>query len=254
MLLPVLAVASVAEGYDTAEALVPGTIVSLDTAKPSSVQPANVERVDNLLGVVVPAEGALLNISSGPKQAQVATSGVESVIVSNAEGDIKNGDRITASFVNGVGARTERSGKVLGIAQADFNKDTANVSKRTVQRDGQDREILIGQIPVAIDVTYFAAPSGPGQSIVPDFIQKVSDAVGGKKVSTPRILIGAGILIAALMSVTVLMYAAVKSSIISIGRNPLSQSAVRKSLMQVLLAAVTIVGVALAAIYLLFAT
>jgi hypothetical protein len=57
----------------------------------------------------------------------------------------------------------------------------------------------------------------------------------------------------ALISITVLLYGAVRNSIIAIGRNPLSRSSVLKGLLQVGLISVIILGAAGGAMYLVIA-
>jgi len=68
------------------------------------------------------------------------------------------------------------------------------------------------------------------------------------------VLLAVIVLLLAFISIAVLLYSAVKSSIISIGRNPLSEGAVRKSLLQVGLTIIGILLITLITIYLILIT
>ncbi len=65
-----------------------------------------------------------------------------------------------------------------------------------------------------------------------------------------RIIIAFIIFFTTLLTVSVLLYSAIRNSIISIGRNPLSQAAVYKGLSQVFVLVLVILIVAFGSIYL----
>lgn len=240
------------QGYASTEEIKSGSLVSLDEKVPTQVQLANPDRASRLLGVAVNPADAAINFSTGAKEVQVATAETAPTLVSTANGDVKSGDLIAPTFINGVGGKATVSSRVIGVAQADLTASTPGAKKQMVNpKDGDPREVTIAQVPVRIQLSDYAAPDKE-KSVVPKIIQELSDSIAGKKVATIRILIGGAILIVALIAVSALIYSATRSSIISIGRNPLSKSAVQKSLIQIFILVMIILGTALISIYIIF--
>lgn len=229
-------VSSIAQGFQTTDTnIVEGAVVSLKPDTPNTVELANPSRADKLIGIV--GDNPLIELSDGTNSVQVVTSGVTRALVSNINGGIKAGDRITASPIEGVGMKATQSGVVVGIAQDDL--ETVQTSERTItDKDGKQQTVKIGTIPVQVDTVFFAGNTS-GTSFVPGALQQLANNIAGHEVSAIRVLIAALLLTLLLVSVVVLLYSSVKSSIISIGRNPLSETAVHKSLLQV---GLTIVG------------
>lgn len=249
---PAVLAASLSQGYKSATELTPGTLVSLDRSAAETVQPANTDRTEDLVGVVVPDESSSFAVGGGEGTVQVATSGVASVIVSDINGDIKTGDRITTSPISGAGMKATLSTKIVGVAQEDFSSDSeAAVTQQVRDRSGGTKQVALGQIQVLVEVTYFVSGAGNEKTVIPKWLQNITDTIAGKKVSPVRVIVSVILLILSLGAVTILIYGAIKSSIISIGRNPLSHGAIRKSLVQVLVVASVILVVSFGAIYLI---
>jgi hypothetical protein len=247
------ALASLSQGYATKTPIAAGSLVSLDPKSSGSVLVTDLNNTANLFGVVVPPSSASISLSgAGSGQVQVVTSGTASVFVSTAGGDIKVGDYISVSPIAGVGQKVSDSGsKVVGTAQTDFNGSGEGVTKRSIEdSSGKKKEVAIGQIPVVIAVSTFTSTDGKQNYVVPSWLQNLSNTLAGKDVSPIRIIIAGIVLLVALASVTVLLYAAVRNSIISIGRNPLSKSSVLGGLMQVIAISGGIMLLAAGGIYL----
>jgi hypothetical protein len=242
--LPVMAADSgglIAQGFQTQDTNIsPGALVSLEEDSADAVELANTQRAARLVGVA--GEDAFLEVSDANSSVQVVVSGVAGALVSDLNGNVKTGDRVAVSPVAGVGMRATTSGVVLGIAQADL--DSVDTAQRTV--DGES--INIGTIPVQVNVAAYVVPGGG--SSTPEWLQGWADAVAGKSVSPLRVLIAALLVILLFAAVVALLYSAVRSSLISIGRNPLSENALRKSLLQVGLMALGIVVVGMVVVYL----
>ncbi|HSX33895.1 MAG TPA: hypothetical protein VLF91_06185 [Candidatus Saccharimonadales bacterium] len=230
-------VSSIAQGFQTSDSnIVAGALVSLTTGTPNTVELSTEEKVNQLLGVA--GSKSLIELSGGNGSVQVVTSGVTNVLVSDINGTIKVGDRITPSPVAGVGMRANFSALVIGTAQANLSGVKTRAQTITDTK-GKQQTIHIGAIPVQVDKVFYLA-NGDQPSFLPSSIQTFANSIAGHEVSAVRVLI-VGILITLLfVVVTVLLYSTVKSSIISIGRNPLSENAVHKSLLEV---GVTIIGV-----------
>lgn len=239
--------AAISQGFQTSETSIrAGALVSFERGNSARVELANRERVEQLAGVV--SDRPLIALSSGSSETQVVTQGVTSVLVSTVNGDIKAGDKITASPINGVGMKAESSTQVIGTAQEDLSgKQTQEVT--IASGDNTTRQVRVGSVLAQINVTYFAA-ADTAQSFLPPFLQQMANSIAGREVSVLRVVIGMLILLAGFIGAGVLLYSSVQSSIISIGRNPLSEGVVHKSLLQVGLIATAVLVVTVMASYL----
>lgn len=247
--------ASLSQGFATTASIATGSLVSLDEKTSGSVVVADTTNVGRLFGVVVPPSSASISLSgTGTGQVQVVTSGTANVLVSTAGGDIHVGDYITIGSIAGVGQKVgSASTRVVGTAQTDFNGSGDGVTKRTIDDGTTSREVAIGQIPVVIAVSTYTG-DGKQTYVVPNWLQNLSNTLAGKAVSPIRIIIAGLIIIIAMISITVLLYAAVRNSIISIGRNPLSRSSVLRGLLQVVAISGGILALTAGAMYWIIAS
>jgi len=227
--------------------LTAGTIVSLQDNNPNDVEASNTDRVDQIVGVV--ADKPLIEFSDGKSTIAVVTSGVTVTLVSDINGTIKTGDKITASPINGIGMKATEPMLIVGTAQGDLG-DTNTAERTLTDRDGKSHTVRISHIPVQVNVTFYA-PSSSIQGYIPAFLQDAANTLAGKEVSPVRVLASLLLAVLAIISVSILLYSSVRSSLISIGRNPLSESAIHKGLLEVGVIIVGILVAAFAAIYLL---
>ncbi len=244
-------VSSIAQGFRTSDSNVgTGTLVSLMAGTPNTVELSTPANLPQIIGVV--GESSLIELSNGNNSVKVVTSGTTSTLVSDLNGTIKVGDRITTSPITGIGMKATNSGFVIAIAQSDFSK-AARKSQTITDRSGKEKTVQIGAVQAQIDKVYYQAPDEQS-SFLPAAWQDFANGVAGHQVSPVRVMLAALLGIVIFGVVAVLMYSAVRSSIISIGRNPLSEPAVHKSLLQV---GVSILGVLVFAsivIYLILTT
>jgi hypothetical protein len=243
--------AAISQGFKTTETdLAAGALVSLTSGSQNTIQLSNTDRVNQLIGVI--GDRPLIELSNNDKEAQVVISGTTLTLVSDINGDIKTGDKITASPINGIGMKANASSLVVGTAQSDLGAVTTT-QKTVNDRRGQPQTVKIGAVPVQINVTYYVAPQDKN-AFLPPFLQSLANSVAGKEVSAVRVLIASIVLVFGFISIAVLLYSSIRSSIISIGRNPLSEGAVRKSLFEVGATSLGILLVMLIAIYLVLST
>lgn len=221
---------SIAQGFQTDETnIIEGALVSLKPGSPNTVELSNTDRIDQLIGVV--GDNPLIELSNENNTIEVVTTGITMALISDINGAVETGDKITASPIAGIGMKATTNGVIVGTAQA--NLADANTSQRDIAaKDGRTQTVNIGLIPVQVDTVFYAGTAS-GSSFVPSALQELADNIAGHNVSPVRVVIAALLLILLFVSVVVLLYSAVKSSIISIGRNPLSENAVHKSLLQV---------------------
>lgn len=242
------AVTSISQSYATADRLPLGALVSLEKDSSDRVVAAANSNVDSLLGVVVNVDSSLLAVTNdADNQAQVATSGTLQVLVSNINGDIQRGDYITASPVSGIGMKATGNVKVIGIAQTDLTTNNGS-EKKYNDNDGKEQTILVGQIPLLVNVSFYYKEAD--KTLIPSAIQNVANALAGRTVSPVPILISAGIFLVTVIVVVSIIYSMIRSSIISVGRNPMSQSAVYRDLIQLSALVLGIIAVGFTAIYL----
>lgn len=246
MPLGVFALTTITEGFSfIGEKPVAGSVVSLQKDTTDTVVASTSETVDNLFGVVVHGDSSLLSVGNGTDtQVQVTTSGTVPVLVSDINGDVKAGDHITASPIAGVGMKATANVRIIGVAQGDLKETT----KQTVKnKDGTEQKVLVGQVPLLVGVAYFFQT--PEKTLVPAAIQNVANALAGREVSTLPILISAGIFLVTLIVVVSIIYSMIRNSIISVGRNPMSQSAVYRDLVQMSALVLGILAASVTSIY-----
>ncbi|HET9412064.1 MAG TPA: hypothetical protein VFO38_04410 [Candidatus Saccharimonadales bacterium] len=242
---------SISQGFHTTDpAVAPGAMVSVKQGSTDNVELANQDNNERIIGVV--GDKPLLSLSEGGTSVQVVTSGITATFVSDINGDIKAGDKITASPIGGIGMKATSSTLVVGTAQEDLSSVKTS-ARQITDTKGQSHTVNVGVIPMQINVTFYAAPED-ASAFLPKFLQDFANGLAGKEVSPVRVIIAAIIMLLAFMSIAVLMYASVKSSIISIGRNPLSEVSVRKSLLQIGIIVLSILLLALITIYLILST
>lgn len=239
---------TITQSYVTDSQLAPGSLVSLKEDFADHIDPANPDNVDNLLGVVINDGNSLIKlVGTQDSRVQVATSGSVGVLVSDINGPIKRGDHITASPIEGVGMRAASNIRVVGIAQADLTQDRGRMEVYT-DENGDEQPILLGEVPVQINISYFF--DRPENTIIPATIQNVANAIAGRPIKPLPIIISAIIFIVTLVAVSSIVYSMIRSSIISVGRNPMSQSAVYRNVLQLTALVLGILSVGVASIYL----
>lgn len=242
----VYAITAISESYTTKDQLSIGSLVSVQDDQTDIVMASDSKNVDNLLGVVITSGSSLLTFSSGKEgQVQVATSGTLPVLVSDINGPIVRGDHITASPFKGVGMKATSNVRVIGIAQGAMTNTKEETYKSS---DGTQKKVKVGEAPVLVNVAYYFKE--PEKTLVPAALQNVANSLAGKEVGTVPILISGAIFLIMLIIVASLIYSMIRSSIISVGRNPLSQSAIYRDLVQLSGLVLGILGVGLVAIYL----
>lgn len=244
-----LALTPISQGYSSSGTLTPGSIVSLKDNSADQVDATTSKNISTLLGVIISSDNSLLSLSNGQaNQVQVATSGTVQTLVSDMNGDIKQGDQVTASPIGGIGMKATDSVKVIGIAQADLTKSNSSTHNYT-DKSGAKQSVHIGQVPVLVNVAYYY--KAPTKTLIPAGVQNIANALAGKNVNPTPILVCMGIFIITLIVVVSIIYSMIRSSIISVGRNPMSQSAIYRDMLQMSALVVGILAVSMVAMYMI---
>lgn len=245
--LPAHAITPISQGYIPSESVSIGSIVSLEKDSSDHIIPSSSANSDSIIGVVVNDGSSPLSLNTGTNnQAQVATSGVVPVLVSDVNGEIAQGDPITASYLKGVGMKATSNAKVVGIAQGSM---TGKSTQKVKNEHGEENTVTLGQLPVLVSVSYHYKQ--PDKTIIPAALQNIANTVAGKKVDSLPIIVSSIIFIIMLITVVSIVYAMIRSSIISIGRNPMAQSAVYRDIIQLSVLVLAIIGVSITAIYII---
>ncbi len=241
-----LGLTALTQGFLSSEKIAVGSVVSLKKDTSDQIETSTTSNVDNMIGVVVSNESSLLTVTTGAnQQAQVATNGTLPVIVSDISGPIKRGDHITASPLNGVGMKANDNVRVLGIAQGDM---TSLKDQTYDDAEGQKRKVKLGEVPVLINVAYYFKE--PNKTLIPVAVQSIVNAIAGREVSTLPIIISAAIFVVMISVVLMIIYSMVRNGIISVGRNPMAQSAIYRNVIQMSALVILILGVGTTVIYL----
>ncbi|HSX17544.1 MAG TPA: hypothetical protein VLH86_05600 [Patescibacteria group bacterium] len=241
---------AIAQGFSADSSkgdIVAGALVSFTTGDAKQVELATSESASLLAGVV--DSDPFVAISGSGQEVQVVLNGTTNVLVSDINGDIHAGDKITISPIAGTGMLATADSQVVGTAESDF--DAAAAQTRTVtDSHGKEHTVHIGSIPLQVGVSYYQAP---GSNFLPPFVQNLANSLAGRPVSFIRVLLCGALLLIGFVSIGILVYASVRSAMTSIGRNPLAAGAIKKGMYQMIAIAAGLLGGTLLASYLLLA-
>lgn len=240
---------AISQSYQTNDTnIAQGALVSLASSKSGLVVPASSTTTATLVGIA--ASSSLVELSTGKQDSvQVIVGGTTNALVSDANGSIKVGDKITTSPVDGIGMRATSATEIVGTAQANLTS-VNTVTESLTGIDGKKIAVKVGLLPVTVNVSYYSATSqGVISSFLPPFLQSIANAVTGQQVSPLRVLLGASALLIGFMTIGTMLYIAIRSEIISIGRNPLAEKALRKGLVSVIFAALGVLIITIAITY-----
>jgi hypothetical protein len=251
LITPVLAASTgaISQGYTANNSnIAPGTIVSLVSDK-TLITAANNTNASNLVGVT--EDKPLIELSNGAEDVQVVVNGSVRALVSNINGAIRTGDKITASPLSGIGMKATGPTEIVGTAQANLSS-VPTITKIVQDEAGKNIQAKVGLLTIDVNVAYYSVTSQGGvSSFVPPFLQTIANAVSGHQVSPLHVLLGAFALLLGFASAIVMLYASIRSSIISIGRNPLAEGALRKGLVDIILASLGILIITVVVVYLI---
>src|SRR5687767_7412221 len=98
---------AIAQGFQTEDSgITAAALVGVKKDSTNSVELSNTEKADRLTGIV--STNPLIDLSDGGSSVQVVTSGLTFGLVTDLNGDIKNGDKITASPIEGIDRKSTR--------------------------------------------------------------------------------------------------------------------------------------------------
>jgi hypothetical protein len=243
---------SVVQSYSSTAPLQTGMIVRL--VNDSTAAPATAATIGNMFGVVINPSEADVTLTSGsnPGQTYVTSNGLYNVLVSNQDGPIAVGDYVSISSIEGVGMKASTNESlIVGKAAGAFSGKTNVINTTSLTTStGKKITVSLGEVPVSIAIS--RNPLVQVQTPdVPNFLERLAQTANQKPVAASRIYLSLVALLLTVMIITIMLYAAVRNSIVAVGRNPLSKHSITKSLWQVTGTCIIIFIVGLFAVYLL---
>jgi len=211
------------------------------------VERASSENESRIIGVTTNPDEELVTIGSGGQQVYVETTGEVDAYASDINGDIKSGNLLTVSPLKGVLMKADiNPAVVVGIALEDF--DASSAETKSVTDGGGHKDVKIAKLRVNLD---HKAASNQQAGITDSSLRRLGRAITGREIGEVRVLIALIIFLAVLVAEGGIIYGAVSSALVALGRNPMARRIIQKEMVRVILIAVVVLLVGLAAIYLI---
>lgn len=250
LLTQAVSATGISQGYSTADNDLRQNMIAALSSESSDDKPvverANSNNRSKVVGIVTTIDANLLTLTNTEAKVHIATSGEALTYVSDLNGTIKKGDFIAVSPITGVGMKgSEADTFVVGVALEDFNSETAE-SQQVSTTQGSERTVLINRIK--IDVEPRDLGKGAQANSTPVLLL-FGQSVTGKSVTQTQVLVALVIFLLLLIVEGSIIYGAIHSTIVSIGRNPLARRALYKQLLQVSWLALLVLVFGAGAIY-----
>lgn len=233
---------NVVEGFTASQTIQPGEIVSIDDINKKTVKPTPAGGAATIYGLAVDPSDAPIALVGQDSKVFVATTGTYQVLVSVSNGAIHTGDYISMSSVNGIGAKAE-PGQTLVLGRAASSFDGANGVVTT--NNGKN----IGRVYVNISIA--KNPIANSDPTLPSFLRKVAYGLANKSVPVVRVYTAVLIFLISLAAALTVLYSGVRSSLIAIGRNPLSKKVIFSAMYKTVFTGLGVFIIGMAGVYLL---
>jgi hypothetical protein len=243
------AFALTAHGYESRTPISPGLAVAHSenqSEQRGQVELASPSNSSRFAGISIKQSDAVVTTTTQASNVYVATEGEVNVVVSDINGTVRRGDNLVLSPLKGVlmKANVEETA-AIGVAlqdQTDENSTTETVNNRgNTNYEAKLSTLLVDINPKAIE------PTTQRQS----FLVLFGESLTGKDVTALQVGVAFLIFFLVLIIEGSIIYGSIYSSIIALGRNPLSKSAVYKDLVQVTILALAILASGVGAIFLI---
>ncbi len=240
-------VATLSYGFPTEDnEIIPGMAVASmvkSEGETPYVERASNENMDNYVGIATAITPAT---DTGPAQVFVTQTGQAEVYATSLSGEIKKGDYVVLSPLRGMLMRAPpEPSVVLGNAITDFSVESGQEIDVTTDT-GETRTVTVNKMLVNLNFPTVTLSNKPSFLLV----QLTSDIIG-REVSLGRVIMVAVLLIFLLIVEGAIIYGAIHSSIISLGRNPLSKQTVYKELINVSLLVLLVLAAGFGVTYLI---
>lgn len=245
-----LSAQTVNKGYQSDEPLQTGMLVMEKEDDPKRVIAVSLNTLDKLKGVVIQKNDSPVTLASKDDRVFIADTGEYPVLVSDENGQIGSGDYLSISSLAGVAMKaSDTQSIVVGRATKEFKGNGDSIGSTVDNRT--NKTINFGRIPVLISIKRNPNQKEGQNNSVPKALEKVSFSIAGKPVNTARIWMAFAVFLGSLLVTAVMLYSGARSSLISVGRNPLSRSVIIKGLGQVVILSLIVFISGMFAVYLL---
>lgn len=236
-------------GYKTNDSsLKSGMVAALSSDSTESspmVEAATEEDLQRIIGVTTTVEDSSITVASSGQTIFVESGGEVRVYVSDVNGEIRQGQQLTLSPLNGILAvANDNSRIILGTALEDF--PAAGSQSHEIDTNDGKETTNIALMNINLDTKNLVNTSEAASSL-----EQLGRSVAGKEVNELRVIVALVIFLLVLFAEGGIIYGAASSSITSIGRNPLAGRVIKKQLFQVMFVAFGVLSVGLVSIYLI---
>lgn len=235
----------VAKGYRTVDTgLSTGMIVALasDEDNQSFVERASPENISRVIGVVVDPSANFANVGSAESDVFVEASEEVEGYVSDLNGKVAKGDRLTVSPLKGILMKASLHDMAVATALEDFDGEGESV--QITGDNGSPKTVTLLRLAVNI-----SARSGGAATTEDSAISRLGQAIVDKDVTELQVIIAVVIFFMMVVVEGSIIYAAISSGIIALGRNPMAKNLIRRELIRMVGVAVFVLMLGLAAIY-----
>jgi hypothetical protein len=237
----------ISRGYQTQDSsLKPGMVVSLSPENREElpvVERATEEDLQSIIGVATTVEDSSITVASSGETVFVESEGEVSAYVSDLNGQVKQGDQLTLSPLNGILAIADNNSKIIiGTVLDDFPVD--GMQTRTINTAEGTTQTNVALIRINLNTKLVSAQSSSS-------LEKLGRSIAGKDISEIRVVVALVVFLLVLFAEGGILYGSTSSAITSLGRNPLAGQIIRRQLIQVMFAAFGVLAVGLTSVYLI---
>lgn len=222
--------ASIAQGYVSRDGeLTTGMAAAYSgDGQETLVVRTNGSNSDKFVGIVTTETSNLVTLKNEQSNVIITTSGEAVAYVSDLNGEIRHGDYLVASPLQGILVKAALDDSfVLATALEDFQAEKANTTTvETVNNESKTTKIT------AIKINVGPQKIGDTSPKTLSFLQVIGEGIIGRTINSWQV---ATVLIIFLLLLVVegsLMYGAIHGTIIALGRNPMAREAVYRQLFQ----------------------
>lgn len=239
---------AISQGYRTNDnAIVPGMTLSLGGTSEEGgqlVERASKDNLPNIVGVATTVDDSLLTVASSDQTIFVENKGDVKAYVSDLNGVPKKGDILSISPLKGV-LEVAQKESMITIGTVVENFPESGYKQEQIKKGQSTIDTKVAKITINLNIRY---PSNDAD--VDSTLSRFGKSIIGKNVSAARVAISIAIFLLILFIIGSILYSAISSAIISVGRNPLAGKVVRKQLVRVFVMVLTIFALGLATMYL----
>jgi hypothetical protein len=212
----------------------------------SKIERATQQNNQRIVGVVTNFENSFVTVASSETTVLVESEGEVDAFVSDMGGEVSQGSLLVLSPLKGVlmKAGSGNSAPVVGIATSNASSSITS-SSYEVGDGGTKKSTVIAKIKVNLNRQGAASSdSRPVSSL-----SKLGASIVGREVGEARVVVALIVFVIVLIAEGGILYGAISSAIIALGRNPLAKKVIRQEMIRVVVVAFIVLLVGLGAVY-----